>query len=439
MRHKFAILQLLALLVLLLGSACGGRGTATPATPATAVPAAASATPAPPPTPIPTPTEVVIAGTISIWHSWDEASLPALVQIIAEFQQQYPNVLFDVLYVPAQDLQARFAQETSEGSGPTLLLGPAEWGPPLYDAGLIADLTGLVSQERLAALNQPALGAGIYRQATIGLPYSIQGVVLYRNKDILTITADTFDEMVTLAQTSTQGEVIGAILERGFFYSGGHLNGLGGRLMDDDFQPAFNDARGLRWIEMLKRFEEAGPPNDFSDADLERFKQGTVGWIIDGTWNLRSLAAAIGPEKLAIDPWPRYEDGRMSGYVLAENIYLSAQAAPEARLAASRFLEHLLSPAAQTHLGEVGRIPAVSGVAITDPILGPLIVQAMAALAGGATYPPIPQTTYYNLNLEIALRSILLEGAPPQQALQTAAEAIRADLQQSLPAASPAP
>jgi ABC-type glycerol-3-phosphate transport system substrate-binding protein len=209
--------------------------------------------------------------------------------------------------------------------------------------------------------------------------------------------------------------------------------------MDNDYQPAFNDARGLAWIEMLKRFEEAGPPNYFSDEDLERFKQGTVGWIIDGTWNLRSLAAAIGPEKLAIDPWPGYEDGRMAGYVMAENVYLSPQESPETRLPATLFIDHLLSPESQAHLAEVGRIPAVSGVAISDPVSGPLMIQAIAALAGGATYPAVPQMTYYNLNLDIALRSIFEEGVPPEQALQSADEAIRADLEANFPTPTPVP
>jgi arabinogalactan oligomer / maltooligosaccharide transport system substrate-binding protein len=427
MRARYGIVWLFLLLTLLSLCACGGDKLE--ATPVPATPVEATPVPGQPSTPAPTPTELTVQGTISIWHSWDEASLPALVQIISEFQQKYPDVLFDVLYVPAEDLADRFAEETRNNSGPTLLLGPAEWGPPLYDDGLIENLSGLVSQERLAALNQPALGGAIYDDATIGLPYSLQGVVLYRNKDIITLSPTTFDELVTLAETSTQGEVIGAILERSFNYSGGHLNGVGGQLMDENYQPAFNDARGLAWIEMLSRFAEAGPPNDFSDEDLERFEQGTVGWIIDGTWNMRDLAAAIGPEKLAIDPWPGYEDGRMAGYVRAENVYLSQQASPETRYAALQFIDYLLSPEAQSHLAEVGRIPATSGVAITDSISGPLIAQAMAALAGGATYPPVPQMTYYNLNLEIALRSIFEDGVEPATALQTAEDAIRADLE----------
>jgi ABC-type glycerol-3-phosphate transport system substrate-binding protein len=214
---------------------------------------------------------------------------------------------------------------------------------------------------------------------------------------------------------------------------------VGGALMDSDYQPAFNDARGLAWIEMLQRFEEAGPPNDFSDDDLERFKQGTVGWIIDGTWNLRSLAAAIGPEKLAIDPWPGYEDGRMAGYVMGENVYLSPQESPATRQAAILFIDHLLSPESQAHLAEVGRIPAVSGVSITDPVSGPLIMQAVAALAGGATYPAVPQVSYYNLNLDIALRSIFEEVVDPAVALQSAEDAIIADLQANFPSPTATP
>jgi arabinogalactan oligomer/maltooligosaccharide transport system substrate-binding protein len=392
-----------------------------------------------PATPTLTPTPQVVSGALTIWHSWDESETPGLVQVILGFQQLYPDVLFDVLYVPAQDLLARYVTETREGGGPAILLGPAEWGPGLYDSGLLADLSPLLSSERLSALNQAALEAARYQNALIGAPYAIQGVVLYRNKDIITISPATFDELVTLAQTSTQGEVIGAILERSFFFSGGHLFGLDGKLMDENKQPAFNDPIGVAWANLLLRFSEAGPPNYFTDDDVERFKKGVVGWIIDGTWNLRHLASAIGPENLAIDPWPGYEDGHLAGFVMAENLYLSANTPPETRLAAQTFIEYFLSPEAQTFLAETGRIPASSGVSLTDPVMGPLIAQAMAALAGGAPYPVVPEMTHYNLNLDIALRSIFEQGIPPGQALETAAAEIRRAISESTPTVTPNP
>ncbi len=68
-------------------------------------------------------------------------SWPVLAQIIKNFQAIYPDVLFDVLYVPVDNLQARYIQDTEEGIGPTLLMGPAEWGPALFESGLVTDLS----------------------------------------------------------------------------------------------------------------------------------------------------------------------------------------------------------------------------------------------------------------------------------------------------------
>src|SRR4030042_2484599 len=79
----------------------------------------------------PSPPEEIIEGTISIWHSWDEKDRVALDKIIRGFGEIYPEVFFDVLYIPSEDIQTRYEVETLEGTGPTLLLGPAEWGPRL--------------------------------------------------------------------------------------------------------------------------------------------------------------------------------------------------------------------------------------------------------------------------------------------------------------------
>ena len=385
------------------------------------------------------PTEVIIRGTVSIRHSWDETQLPVLAQIIKNFQSIYPDVLFDVLYVPVDNLRARYIQDTEEGIGPTLLMGPAEWGPELFKSGLVTDLSSLVDDKLVATLNQPALEAAKLDDKLVGLPYSIQGVVLYRNKDIVTLAPGNFDDFITLAQTASQGDVIGAFLERSFFYSAGHLAGLGGQLMDSSSAPVFNNEKGLEWLELLKKFEEAGPTDFYTDADLERFKQGKVGWIIDGTWNMHSLAEAIGADKLAIDPWPTYKDGHLAGFVTADNLYLSAKAQGNDQTATLRFIEYLLSPEAQTLLADAKRIPAAQTITPTDPEYGDLVLQAITAMAQGAAYPVAPEINTYGTNLDISLRSFFEHSAPADQALQSAQNAIQAVLAQNQAGATPVP
>jgi len=387
--------------------------------------------------PSPSPTEGIIQGTISIWHSWEEKDRAALDQIIRGFSEINPNVFFDVLYIPSEDIQTRFEVETREGTGPTLLIGPAEWGPGFLDNGVIEDLNQFLIDPILAPINKPALEASKYRNTLVGFPLTIQGIVLFRNKEIATLRPSSFEELAILAQSSTQGEDIGAILERSYFFSGAHLNGIGGEWMDSEGIPEFNNQRGLAWMELLRQFEEAGPPNFLTDQDVEFFKSGRVGWIIDGTWNIQMLADSIGSDNLAIDPWPSCDEGLLSGYVIPENIYLSSQIVDDNQEAVRKFIEYSLSPEAQSFLAEVGRIPSINSLQTTSQDKNSLIAQAMTALAGGTPYPILPELTIYNINIDIAIQAVFVDGIQPEQALQSAETAILEELQESRPTSTP--
>ena len=163
----------------------------------------------------PSPTPIGIRGTLTIWHSWGEEQIPALEQILENFSAQYPEVLFDVLYIPQENLLTRFEGAVQENAGPDLLLGPAEWGPALYRAGMIQDLGDMAEGGLLSTINPAALAAGRDHDVLVGLPYAQQGVVLYRNKALIDRSAATLDELLAMAKAATQGEIIGADLEQG--------------------------------------------------------------------------------------------------------------------------------------------------------------------------------------------------------------------------------
>ncbi len=88
----------------------------------------------------------------------------------------------------------------------------------------------------------------------------------------------------------------------------------------------------------------------------------------------------------------------------------------------------------------MGRIPAANQVTLTDSTPnGKIIAQAMTALAGGTTYPMTPSMQYYNVSMDIALRSILEGKTPSSQALQTANDDILAALSATPGTPTPAP
>lgn len=385
-----------------------------------------------PAAPEPTATPSVIQGTISIWHSWSEGDRLALEAIIQAFSAAHPNVYFDILYVPSSDLPRRYAQAVREGGGPTLLFGPAGWARDLLAQGAVADLGALVSADLLETLNVRLLPTTLIGDTLTGLPYAQQGVVLYRNREISTLAPETLDELVLLAQSATQGETIGAMLERGFPYAGAHLLGLGGQWMDAGGFPAFNQEAGQQWLELLKTFEQAGPPNYLTDQDLELFKQGRLGWIIDGTWNLFDLARSLGANRLAIDPWPRHQSGHLAGFLRSEAIFFNPRAPGVSVAAALVFSEFFLSQPAQAILAQTERIPAATQIEVGTTLTDTLISQAMLALAGDFAQPDHPAWELYTLNLEQALQEYYAGDLSAPDSLRLAEAAIQAAWQERL-------
>jgi len=237
------------------------------------------------------------------------------------------------------------------------------------------------------------------------------------------------DDFIAKATAATAGDVVGADFEYGFFFAAGHLDAIGGALMDAEGNPTFNDAKGVEWVELIKKFQTAGiPMESYNDNDVNSFKAGKAGWIIDGSWNATSLADSIGADNLAIDTWPT----GLSGYTQTENIYMSANVTDDDRTASWAFMEYFLSTEAQGILAQVGtadapkagHIPATLGVEVTDPLLQ----QGAAALAGGAAFPVIPEMGAYWDPMNNALLSAITEGKDPAELLQAAFDAVTAKI-----------
>ena len=135
-----AVLMVLSLVV----TACGPTAEPTEAPKATeAAPEPTKEDAAPEPTAAEEPTEKApeeptLEGTLNLWHSWKENEIESLNEVIAAFQGMYPDVQFEVLFVPHRDLKGKYETATATGDGPSLLIGSSDWGPALFDTELVA-------------------------------------------------------------------------------------------------------------------------------------------------------------------------------------------------------------------------------------------------------------------------------------------------------------
>jgi maltose-binding protein MalE len=388
----------------------------------TTVPAQGSGTPFANPTeqPPPLPLSPPPAGSsVTIWHSWGLTETDALQSIVQSFQRLYPDVTFSLQYIPLDDLFSKYYEAAYLGEGPSLLLGPSKWGAELFNETLITNLKPYVPEDYLTNINPAALSSGEYRDSLISLPLSQQGLLMFRNSSIISTSPSSMDELTILSHDATHSGIVGSYLERGSYFSSPAIIGLGGHLMDENGYPAFNDAFGLEWFDLLEAYDKAGAVTFNTNLDLDKFKQGRVGIIIDGSWNISMLAQSIGTDNLAIDPWPTYGTGHMSGWVVADSIYLNTSTIGNDRFAALSFMGYLLDPNVQMHLAEVGHIPSVMTTQPRDTF----IQQAMVAFSRGEPYPYATDESllsiYWNA-LDIAIKDVFEHGIEPAMALQMA-------------------
>jgi arabinogalactan oligomer/maltooligosaccharide transport system substrate-binding protein len=356
---------------------------------------------------------------ITVWHGLNDTQVLALNEIIKNFLVVNPGIQVDLVYNPYDDLLVRFINAVNTGLDSSILLGGGEWGPSLYDAGVIADLTGEFPMGLQMEISPPALEAVAYRDALVGLPYALSGVVMVRNTALIPEAPKTFEDLIRLSQDSTKGRVVGAYLERGDLFAFPQLAACGGLLNYPNGYPAFNNAVGICWFDLLKSFEVAGPVSFNTDDDKDRFLDGKVGLIFEGTWNLTLFSEVLG-ENLAIDAWPAIYGNNLSGYVWTDNIYLNANLTDENKDGALAFSEFLLSPESQSVFAEIGQIPAT----LYRDVRERLIFQSAAALSHGVPFPVIPEMDIYWEPMHEALVAVLENDVDPNIALQTALDEI---------------
>lgn len=321
-------------------------------------------------------TEAASSVTIALWHGWTERETEALDEVIAGFHELHPGIRVSPRSVPFDELQATVRDAWSEGGGPTLLFGASDWASDLHALGLIREVTGVVPPSVLDQVIASARATAELDGVLMGLPHSLTGVVLYRNTDLMPDAPRTLDELLAAD---------GAVLERGFFFSMGHLmTACGGTLVNPDGTAGFADAAGECWLEILSSFPGEGAY--YSDADLEAFKAGRAPVIIDGTWSLPGIIDALGEDAVAIDRWPATADGRLSGVVRSEAIYLGEPATSGEISAAATFIGYFFGIDSQLILSDpsgAGHIPAIVGLPDLDRIRS----QAVTALAEGVSQP----------------------------------------------------
>jgi arabinogalactan oligomer/maltooligosaccharide transport system substrate-binding protein len=142
------------------------------------------------------------------------------------FQRQESEIQVKLVYIPYDDLLEKYRAAVEIGEGPSLFLGAGEWGPGLFMSEEIENISKDVPLILRSEINPAALGAVSEEGTLFGLPVMISGVVMYRNTAIVSESPVDVGAMIQSAQNATEGEIIGAYLERGGLFAFPPFNSL---------------------------------------------------------------------------------------------------------------------------------------------------------------------------------------------------------------------
>jgi maltose-binding protein MalE len=371
---------------------------------------------------------------VSIWASWEAEDVAALADLLEAFQQQHPRVQVRLSYYRPAELLGAFEAAAAAGQGPTILLGPAAWGPGLLRGGLIRDVSSRLLSEQRESIPALVWSQASSSGAVVGLPVRLRGVVLYRNRMLAAQPAGSLEDLLAQAATASTRYAAEPVFDLGFEFSGAQLTACGGTLLRAGGGLAFDEATGICWLNLLYRFRQVGRPVFDSSADRATFVAGHSPWLIDTTDALPEIVQALGAENVSIDAWPATEQDslQLSGYVWSDNAYLAA-GINTADLEASWALASLLiGPEEQARHAQAKGSWFLPVLETVRP-LEPLAAQAQDVLLGNTAMPIAYNLEVYTVPLERAVSSVVGQAGDPVEALERATEIIHNELTQSPP------
>lgn len=329
-----------------------------------------------------------LRGEVTIWMSWEPEAVAVLNQSVEKFLETHPFVTFRINYIPPQEMRDRLETAFELGTAPAVFIAPTTWSYAFHEQGRLRDVSGWLIPQYELELNPLALESVFEGTSYFGVPLQLEGIVLYRNRDLAPMPPATLSEMVESAKGIRAGEIEGAFLDFTYLQSGSQMKVCGDIFFDEGWIEAFAGETGQCWLRLLRAWSAAGPVQFDSDEDLDAFTAGQVGWILESTSNLESLLTLLGDTNLAIDPWPVYEEknSRLAGYVWSEAAHFSASTSEEEFDASMAFILSLLSSETQLTLsGERGgnQIPVRAGI---EPTSG-LMAQLLTAINQGTALP----------------------------------------------------
>lgn len=417
-RKLFLALSVLVVASMLL-TACGGG------TPATQAPAATEAPATEAPAATTAPTEAPPAEPVATLVMWvDATKAPVFKQVADEFLAKY-NVKVDIQVTDFGQIRDKFQTAAPTGNGPDIIIVPHDQAGVLVSNGLVAPID---LGDKKASFLQPTLDAFTIDGKLYGMPYAVENVALFYNKDLVSDLPNTWEDLMAAGKKLQDEQKATYCL--GFGSPDYHLfsvyTAFGGYIFGKDAQGNYNpqdvglDSNGfIKAVQFLDESVKNGclsPTIDGATA-LKLFTDGKEPFFITGPWDLESIKTSKIPYGMTTFPSNGAPFSGVQGFML--------NAKSQNLLLAQSFLtEYIATDEVMTQLQVGGNRPSAYKP-VFDKISDPDLLAFGQAGANSQPMPAIPAMGAVWANWGTAITLVFQGKQAPDAALQDAAKKIR--------------
>ncbi|WP_036489933.1 extracellular solute-binding protein [Nocardioides sp. CF8] len=382
-----------------------------------------------------------IEAELTWWDTSDpDNEAPAYDTLIEKFNEEYPGVTIKHETVPFDQTQNKFKTAAESGSGaPDILRAEVAWTPEFASLGYLYALDGTAALDNNFA--ETPLSSNVYDGSTYGVPQVTDTLGLMYNKALfekagIAAPPTTWDEVQTAAEAlKSKAKVDGIYINSGGYFLLPFLYGEGADIVDADAESITVNspeaAAGIQTAQDLVKSGAAVKPvaNDPYGTMMTLFKEGKVGMIINGPWEVAAIADDPkfgGLENLGVAPVPAGSAGQ-GAPVGGHNYVVWSGMDEEKADAATAFISFMSSAESEAFIAdELGLLPGNADA--YDLVSNERVALWADAMAVAQPRPWIPEGGQFFAALDTMGTQVMIQDKPVQGALDEVADTYKSEV-----------
>lgn len=305
--------------------------------------------------------------TMSNWLDSEEATSAIFKEMIGDFMKENPDITVESLAIPFNQYKDQVLIAGTSGNAADVIMGNSTMMPAFNGAGILTELTGLVSQDVIDDVYPGYLSGTTYDGKVMALSWAPHPIAMYYNKDLFTKAGldpekapATWDEMTAAAEAIAKlgkdesgntiygiGFSTGKVSQTGTL-ANGILYAFGGQFLGDDGKVSLATDENIEALTWLKKItDDKVNPSGLEIKDLRGlFAAGQIGIFFDGDMGRGAFRESSGlgeafDEKMGVAIVPAGKTGKSETIYTEHQIGISAKS--EHKEAAAKLVEYLLS------------------------------------------------------------------------------------------------